>query len=281
MQQTELLVPTGTTHTVWFLLPSGWSHQLVAAASLPRLHCTCMAPSAGASGRPSRRPHWLSVVLAAVATTEATASAAACCGSVFRDAGPAGDSTPAACALGWWALVTTTVWETDLDSGVAFTDMGWLEYNTENDTHAGTHAGVWENDLDYEDTEGDDVCGEGVDTDGGVGDDDGDNHRGYDEHAGDSDAPFFVRAARGRTDWGLSYLRTTCRRGWTRRRGWTLTFDCTLHLVFLATVVAALGWMAIVGTLCLVAACALPAASAAALLVACEVVFTCATTVML
>ena len=315
MQQTELLVPTGTTHTVWFLLPSGWSHQLVAAASLPRLHCTCMAPSAGASGRPSRRPHWLSVVLAAVATTEATASAAACCGSVFRDAGPAGDSTPAACALGWWALVTTTVWETDLDSGVAFTDMGWLEYNTENDTHAGTHAGVWENDLDsgvaftdigwleyntendkhagthagtdfdvqrdHEDTEGDDVCGEGVDTDGGVGDDDGDNHRGYDEHAGDSDAPFFVRAARGRTDWGLSYLRTTCRRGWTRRRGWTLTFDCTLHLVFLATVVAALGWMAIVGTLCLVAACALPAASAAALLVACEVVFTCATTVML
>ena len=60
-------------------------------------------------------------------------------GSVNAATAPA---TPAASALGWWALVTTTVWENDLDSGVAFTDMGWLEYNTENDTHAdcGNHA---------------------------------------------------------------------------------------------------------------------------------------------
>ena len=299
----ELLVPTGTKCDLCRYLARRISLWLEVASSILQqapsagLHGTNMAASAGASGRLSRRPHWLLVVLAAVATIEAAAAVVACDGPLCGDAGPASDSsfgaagadfdwwgygsqcrscaplrgrdsvnatattaTPSASALGWWALVTKTVWKNDLDSGVAFTDVGWLQHNAENDTRAdcGNHAesNVARGDVasceddpehnvylvgvgtdfdvhhNHEDTGGDDVCGDGVDTDDDVGDDDGDKHRGYDERAADSDAAFFVRAARGRRDWGLSYLRSTRRRGWTCRRGWTWTFDCTFDLVF-------------------------------------------------
>ena len=79
--------------------------SILQQAPLPGLNCTCMAALAGASGRPSRRPHWLS------ATIEATAAAAAY-GSVFGDAGPASDSScGAACADFDWSFVCALTWQ--------------------------------------------------------------------------------------------------------------------------------------------------------------------------
>jgi hypothetical protein len=87
----ELLVPTGTKCDLCRYLARRISLWLEVASSILQqapsagLHGTNMAASAGASGRLSRRPHWLLVVLAAVATIEAAAAVVACDGPLCGD----------------------------------------------------------------------------------------------------------------------------------------------------------------------------------------------------